>query len=225
MVIASRKYIAHEKLLALSFAIHYNEYHRETRREKERFMGHCINYIVVDKDTSKQEVLADIEAASAYDNHGYSNYSGGMKWHEDKVYADYAQAKEAICLMNNGWYDDHAVLFHDCENLENSVTRRLAKQIEDAKEKMREYIAANHVTSRKSAFIGCPRCQSKLSRKHLRSDLCPVCRTDLRSATVLGRIQGYKDKIFEWEKKILDEKKKLGKTAPVKWLVKYEYHI
>lgn len=189
-------------------------------------MGHCINYIVVDKKTSKNEILNDIREEVMHEDWAEGgSYHEQLTWHDEKVYADDQSAHEAINRFDNGWYDDHAVLFRDTRNLENATTRRLEKQIEETRQKMYDYIEANHVKDRKSTLIGCPHCGSKLSREYLVSNSCPLCRTDLRSDTVLSRIAGYKTKMSEWEKKIRDEKKKLGAKAPVKWLVKYEYHV
>lgn len=189
-------------------------------------MGHCIQYIVADKNTPKPSILSDIREEVMHEDWAEGgSYHGRMTWHDNKVYGDYDEAVDAIDAFDNGWYDDHAVLFRDCGKQENATIRRLQKQIEDTRKKMEDYIAANHIANRKSALIGCPHCASKLSREYLKGDYCPLCRTDLRSDTVLSRIQGYKDKIADWEKKIRAEKKKLGEKAPVKWLVKYEYHI
>ena len=192
-------------------------------------MGHCINYIVADKNVNRESVLSDIcEEVAHEDWEEGGNYPGNLHlsshWHEDKVYDSEEDAYEAIKRFDNGWYDDHAVLFRDTSNLENAKTKKLSEQIAAAKQKKDEYIGANHVTSRKSVFVGCPHCGSTLSREHLRSDKCPLCRTDLRSETVRNRIKGYDDKVKELRKKLAVEKKKLADKAPVKWLVKYEYH-
>lgn len=208
--------------------MYYNVFNNRERtpQEKEPSMSHVVNYIVVDENTSKEDVLFAIREEVAHEDWQEGGaYHERLTWHDNKVYADYDEAREAIECLDNGWYDDHAVLFRECGNLENATTRRLEKQIREHREKMDSYIDANHVTGRKSALIGCSGCGSKISREHLRSDRCPVCGTDLRSETVLSRIEGYRAKIAEWEHKIAEEKKKLGAKAPVKWLVKYEYHV
>lgn len=198
----------------------------ESERKRDNIMGHCIDYIVADKNVDKKAIIADIcdivEQECWREGGGYS---GRMTWHDGMVYADYDEAVEAIDRFDRGFYDDHAVLFREVGDLENATTRRLVKQIADTQLKMRDYIATNHVKDRKSALIGCPHCGSKLSREYLYSDSCPLCHADLRSDTVKKRIKGYETKIAEWEKKMREEKKKLGAKAPVKWLVKYEYHI
>lgn len=193
-------------------------------------MGHAINYIIVDKNADRAAVIADIceeVEHSAWQEGGI--YNGTLKksnhWHEGTVYDSEEDAREAISRFDNGWYDDHAVLFRDTSALESAATKRIAEQIAKTKEKKRDYVEANHVTSRKSTFIGCPHCGSKLSREHLKRDTCPLCGTDLRSETVRSRIEGLDEKRRELESRLVDEKKKLAKKAPVKWLVKYEYHI
>lgn len=193
-------------------------------------MGHAINYIIVDRNADRATVIADIceeVEHSAWQEGG--SYNGTLKkgshWHEGTVYDSEEDAREAISRFDNGWYDDYAVLFRDTSALESAATKRIAGQIAKTKEKKRDYIEANHVTGRKSAFIGCSCCGSKLSREHLKRDACPLCGADLRSETVCSRIEGFNEKLQELESRLTDEKKKLAKKAPIKWLVKYEYHI
>lgn len=192
-------------------------------------MGHCINYIVAEKNADKNEIIFAIEEEAEHANYGEGGYSGNLHmsshWHSDTIYDSHDDAVEAISRLERGSYDDHAVLFRDTTNLENAKTKKIREQIAQVRQKQSEYIAANHVSSRKSAMIGCPHCGSKIARDYLRSDRCPVCGTDLRSETVLKRIDSYDAKIAELDKKLVDEKKKLAAKAPVKWLVKYEYHV
>lgn len=188
-------------------------------------MGRLISYAVFDKDIDKDEVIAEIERDMEFNHSDSCAYHGPLRWHTATVYECYEDAEAAIRDFDRGFYDDHAVLFHDARDLDNAAIRRFDKQISDTKQKLRDYIDSSHVNTRKAAFIGCPCCGSKLSREHLYRDTCPLCHTDLRSETVLSRIKGYEDKIEELKKKIVEERKKLASKAPVKWLVKYEFHI
>lgn len=189
-------------------------------------MGHCVNYIVADKDAERKSIIADICEEVYHESwEEGGSYHGNLKWHDNTVYDSEDDAYAAIDRLDRGRYDDHAVLFRDTSRLENAKTTKLAEQIATTKAKKVDYIDSNHVTARKSAYIGCPHCKSKLSREYLKRDACPLCGTDLRSDTVKERIKGYDAKIAELKKRLADEKKKLAAKAPVKWLVKYEYHI
>lgn len=78
--------------------------------------------------------------------------------------------------------------------------------------------------NQKAAYIGCRSCGSKLNKDKLRGESCPLCYSDLRSATVLNRIDGFDKKKDELLSKIEIEQVKQKKKAEVKWLVGYEYH-
>lgn len=190
-------------------------------------MGHAIEYLRVPRDTDKKKIIAEIDeyvTRECWQEGG--RYSGGhLTWHENDIYDDEQAAVDAIDNFDRGWYDDHAVLFYNTDKLESAATRKIEKQITDTQKKRSDYIDAHHVKNRKSAYVGCPKCGSKLSREHLHTDTCPLCREDLRSETVKARIAGYDEKIETLREKLRGEKAKLVKKAPVMWLVKFEYHI
>lgn len=83
----------------------------------------------------------------------------------------------------------------------------LENDVEEIKERKSELEKEVAVSNRKSAFIGCPCCKSRISVEYLKGrDFCPVCDTDLRSPTNLKRIQNMDAKILKYQK-MLDEKK------------------
>lgn len=191
-------------------------------------MGHCVNYIAVSKNSSRQAILDDIrEEVMHNDWEEGGNYHENLKWHEKKIYRDKDEAFEAIRRFDNGWYSDHAVLFHDTDDLKKTAKiTKLEERIANEKQKLNDYTLKNKIANRKSDTITCPHCHSRIALAYYRgfSD-CPVCGTDMRSATVLERIDGYKKKIETLSKQLRDEKIKACEKAPVKWLVKYEYHM
>lgn len=69
---------------------------------------------------------------------------------------------------------------------------------------------------------------AKNTRYGYADHLCPVCRGELRSKTVVDRIEKFEAKIEELKSQIKDEEQsmslKVSSKAPVKWLIKYEYH-
>lgn len=82
----------------------------------------------------------------------------------------------------------------------------LENDVEEIKERKSELEKEVAVSNRKSAFIGCPCCKSRISVEYLKGrDFCPVCDTDLRSPTNLKWIQNMDAKILKYQK-MLDEK-------------------
>lgn len=67
--------------------------------------------------------------------------------------------------------------------------------------------------ARTSAFIGCVKCGSKLSRVHLTSNKCPVCHEDLRSTTELNAIDALKKKAKTLQERIKAEEARLRKKS------------
>lgn len=210
------------------------------QKMKGRKMGHNINYITADRNVKKSSVLAEIDYEVEHvDWEEGGRYHGNLTWHDDKVYPDEAAAHKAIEEFDNGWYDDHAVLFHDTHAVEQKPTKKLEtlrKRLENEKQKRDDYIASHRVTDRKSEFMGCPTCGSKINLRYMSKNvrygysdhLCPVCRGELRSKTVVDRIEKFEAKIEELKGQIKDEEQsmslKVSSKAPVKWLIKYEYH-
>jgi len=103
------------------------------------------------------------------------------------------------------------------EDIRRRITETAAKKI--------KYLEEHSVKTFKSQYIGCPGCGSKLSIKHLRGESCPLCRTDLRSATTLNTLKGYDDKIRDLNKALLEETKKNEKKAKVCWMVHADAYL
>ena len=74
-----------------------------------------------------------------------------------------------------------------------------------------------------SAFIGCKNCGSRLARKYLCANSCPVCHAELRPEHMLKSISSAKNKWDRTQREVNEYIRKKGKKE-VKWLVKIEYH-
>lgn len=156
-----------------------------------------------------------------------TNRKEHVQW--DTVYACRQDAEDAIGRMDKGFYDDHAVLFYDVDSLKPTAAMNAIKRRQnETAEKREALIADSHAwTGRKSKYVTCEDCGSKLNVDRLRSMrtcTCPLCRNDLRSETVLNRIKAYDEKIKELRGKYAKEMKKLKSKADVKWMVKMEVH-
>lgn len=80
-------------------------------------MGHAIRHLTYRKTaTTPKQILKSINGW-AYDPMETSRYHGNLKFHEKPVYKSREDAEKAIERLDNGWYDDHAVLYRDGRKL------------------------------------------------------------------------------------------------------------
>lgn len=171
-------------------------------------MGHSINHYTSKVGTEKQLQIFLMEITeNAYDPQESSSYHGHMTIHRNKVYENYEKAMAAINNFDNGWYDDHVVLYYD-------LSKEGQKKIDEWNKKKEHYIQNHSIHNRTSKYISCTECGSKLSIKHLCGEKCPLCGKDLRTQYIIDKIQWYDTKIKECKKKYKEKY----------WLAKVEYH-
>lgn len=207
-------------------------------------MGHAIDYMTFDRKTPRKKMLEAVEVWAKnncdplelsedgnvwnIDVYG-GTLNGDRAWHEGTVYSCRQDAEDAITRMDKGFYDDHAVLFYDVDSLKPTAAMSAIKRRQDETEKKRGALIADSLTwaGRKSKYVTCEDCGSRLNVECLRSMrtcVCPLCRKDLRSKTILDRLKAYEEKVKELDGKYVEEMKKLKAKATVKWLVKMEVH-
>lgn len=184
---------------------------------------HNIHYCSDPENVDRGKVMAYITDYAERDGDGYV---GPMHWHDEiPPLEDRAAAEAKIKELDKGWYDDHAVRYYDHSDAKPTKKMgEIAQRRAETKEKMKQYAAAHSVRSFKADFVGCPNCGSKLARKRLTSERCPVCYTDLRSETTLKKLEEYGQKIERLDDQIEQEKKKQKAARKIMWLVKFEYH-
>lgn len=73
---------------------------------------HQIEHLTYHCSVSEKSILKDINRF-AYDPQETSGYHGGLKFHRDIVCKNYDEAMKKIEELDNGWYDDHAVMYRD----------------------------------------------------------------------------------------------------------------
>ena len=96
-------------------------------------------------------------------------------------------------------------------------------------ERLRTELRAMHEKSlpkhRKSEYIGCPGCGSKLARVLLYDRYaCPLCDHDLHSRSAVKSIDAKVEKMAEVREKLRDSRIADGEKAPVRWAVIAEVH-
>ena len=191
-------------------------------------MGHCTDYIVVDK---KKNIMGVAQDFAFYNTDRYENPSG--RYHnsldvlEGTVYDDYDSAYEKALELERlrGSYNDFAIPFY------SSVKQKPTKQMGNIEKRMekiivdkKEYEEKHSIKSLSSKLVTCKHCESKLAKDFLKRNNCPVCGKDLRSQYILDRIKKYDEDYKKLNKQLTEIKKKRNKKGPIKWLVKVEVH-
>lgn len=199
-------------------------------------MSHNIHHSVYSEKVNKQQVQRywDEYAAREDWQEGCCGLGSDIRW-IDHICSNLEEAEEYIEKHDDGCYDQLAVKFKSVPKVElkSSTLERLQKQIKSYEDKIVEFDQKHSVATLKAEFITCPQCKSKLAKEWLvkrgHNHRCPICgQQDIRAEYIAETINGYKEKIREWQKQLKAEEKKLAekldKKATIKWLVKIEYH-
>lgn len=186
-------------------------------------MSHAINFAHYSDKEDVERIIADIRWRVSHQ--GDRCGTKIIRFPTNVIFNDEDSAMEYIQENDRGNYDGIAVKFRDFSSIEDtSKIREIRKKISETIQKKEEYIKAHSVKTRKAAYVNCPCCGSKLNKDRLYGNVCPLCHTDLRSATVLDRIKSFDVKLQDYEQKIKAERSKQKDKAKIQWLVKYEYH-
>ena len=159
----------------------------------------------------------------------------------DRIEFDSYEDACAYLSSHDGFYWQGGCRYREYANVANKKSESLKKKAEVAHNKKVEmktdldlYVKKNNVKNRKSVYVGCPKCGSKLHKDYIPllsySQNCPCCKTNLFSATVQTRIEKYRKDIADLEKQELDLTKQANKEKQSKakykvmLALKYEYH-
>lgn len=141
-----------------------------------------------------------------------------------KIYDCYDAAEQAASDSFNVWNRRYNVAFAFYDTSKAKTTKKLqtleARLIKE-KEKLNEYIKKTDCSNFKAELITCPNCKSKINKKYIYNSHCPLCRTDLRSKTVIDITNRYQENIKALTQQIREEKSKQKKSLPVKYYVEF----
>lgn len=191
------------------------------------------------KDCNREKVLKTMSAISARLDE-YHSIIHHIEWRDDmKPFDSKDDAYNWLVANKFGDYEQIAVPYLNTERVEDQIKghpkleasyRKVQEMAEKATKAWQEYEDLNdafHFRDAKSELIGCKNCGSKLARKYLDSNKCPVCGHDLRPQSLLDRIEAKKEKSRKYRKQESQLRKAFEKKlkSDLYWLVKIEYHI
>lgn len=131
-------------------------------------MSHSINYAVYDRSVSRKAVLAEIQEEVTHESWREGGWypDSQLKWHDDRVFETEEDAQRFL-ERYEGKYDDHAVLFRNTDRIalkKSAEETKLEERLNRLKAELSAIEGGAAISNRKSAFIGCPSCGSKLER-------------------------------------------------------------
>lgn len=189
-------------------------------------MGHAIEYFTTDNRSEIMNIAEEFAWCNVdrMENHSGS-YHGNMHIHDNIICESYNEAFKKIEALDRGFYDDHAVQYKDKDSLPPNKSMLVLKERMNKNRKDKEaYAEAHSLKNRKSAFIGCPECGSKLSLKYLRYYKCPLCNKDLRPDYVVERLKKYDEDWEELKEKYYEVVRNRKDKCKTMWLIKVEVH-
>ncbi len=200
-------------------------------------MSHEIRYFDYPENCNRKAVQAECNYLAAMDDwqEGCSGLCRDIRWLDNvPIYESYYEAFKTIDKLEKGDYDQLAVRYYDNPPAESS--KGLQKAYGAVNAARANYNILKQRTdamfwNRKSEFVGCKECGSKLRVSLLKKTNCPLCGRNLLSETDTDRLMKAHDKIVEAQKKAKEAEKKdqartqaKAKNRKVRWLVKIEYH-
>lgn len=190
---------------------------------------HRIMTIIFPEDANREDVqrMLDERAACDGQGEGATGLPSPISWNR------------YICKSEDEarkWIEDHdrsyaqlAVRFESDDVLQLSAKcRELMKRKDQAYRRYHGLADKVHYGNVKSAFVSCRKCGSRLSTRHIRSNICPMCSHDLRPESTIEAIRKAEKALREAEKAYRDEfricERKNRRGKGIQWLVKAEWH-
>ena len=195
-------------------------------------MGHQIYKESFPLNCDKKKVQEYFDSIARHEDYfeGASGLPASIRWLNDVVLENKESAEKWIEDNENPWYDQLAVKYHEYPELKLSAKyKTLQDRLSSLQKSYKELSSKFHFSNAKSEFIGCKSCGSRIRRKHLKGNYCPVCGKDLRPISILERIKKAKEKYERLQAALEEEKrqmeKKQIKNSKLMYLVKVEFHV
>ena len=203
-------------------------------------MGHIVHYFDYPEKCDRKAVQASCDHLAAMDDweEGCSGLNQDIRWlDKEPICTSHDEAEERIKELDNGWYDQLAIRYYEAKegvNTHSKAYENAVQMLENASKSYDELKKKLHEAffNRKSEYVGCKECGSKLSIKYLSKTNCPLCGRNLLSETDTDRLMKADQRRIEAMKRVTTEDKKdseriarQAKNRQVRWLVKIEYHV
>ena len=180
---------------------------------------HNIDYFTYDEKINKKNIEKEVQDYIAHNG----EYGGEcIRWY-DKICASRQEAEEFIKKNDRGFYDQIGVRFYHSVPNKTKKLDELNLSVQGAYNDYRRKDNASYIKTRKSQFIGCSNCKSKMNSQYLSGNFCPICHADLRPESTLKAIAAAQNK---WKKAQRERENYINThgTKEINWLVKIEYH-
>lgn len=182
---------------------------------------HNIEYEVFDGNKSTRAISDSVLNTIAHSGDGYGTRSIRFL---NEVCDNYDQAVELLDKKAEGqFYPGFAVRYRRRSMEITPVVKSALEKRDKIDKEYRAYFDEHSVHKRKSEFIGCPECGSKLANNRFRGERCPVCGADLRPQTTKDKLVWYEQKRKAADEAVRKAYNK-NKVQATDWLVLYEWH-
>lgn len=190
-------------------------------------MGHEVIYRDFAVTTKKKDIENEL---NDYVHHVTWQEGGGglarpIRWYDNSICDDYESASEFLHDEDKGWYDQLAVKYRETVAKHSFKYEEIDKKANELYSKLWKEKNEVYARSRKSEFMGCDNCGSKLRTSLVKSNRCPMCGHDFRPKSTLERLDKMEAKLVKLREDARQIAIKESKNAEVRWLVKIEYHI
>lgn len=194
-------------------------------------MGREVATYEYDVDTDKDIIEYEANQDAIHNGDYRKKLMRKIDYHNSIVYKDYNEAMDAIDKLDDGNYHNIAVRFNRYKYRKpTGKIENLQKRIDKANAGITDYKKEHSIKNRKSNFIGCTNCGSRINKDYFSDSQwneCPLCKEDLSSNTTKKYLENRYNRINKMKEDLINEiNKNNQKGKPVeRWLVKTEYHI
>ena len=187
---------------------------------------HNIEYRNYPLNVNRKSVQKELDAYAAYeDRHeGCSGLYRDIRWIENGISENYDEAIKRIEINDREDYDQLAVKYKQYHPVKTKKLDTLRERFAEATKLLYEKERKIHYSAENVSveFVSCRNCHSRFATKYLKTNVCPMCKEDLRPISTLENIENTRKKVAALKEQIKQEENK-GKFD-VRWLVKIEYH-
>lgn len=188
-------------------------------------MGHNIDYRSYPEAVSRVEVKNELDHYVSMEDwqEGCSGLYNPIRWIETVICDDCEKARAYIEKIDRGDYDNVAVRYFNCLPYSDAKIEELERKRNDARTKYMAKCNVIYPKTIKAAYITCKTCGSKLSRVHLRSNVCPLCKASICPESFDKDIKSAENR-YNKARDNLERYRQSKAHKEVCWLVKFEYH-